>query len=180
VRQIPLHSSGAASRWTALLLAHVWRDTLACRALSSGRITALGVTRNLPHGTLAGGRDLFLYYALFSGALGYAVEWLSYPMGHEVCPRPLLAEFDATQAEEFDCVGVLGQQAGVGDEVGLLVGDLVGYEQIVPCQECRYCLLGQYQMCQPHHVYGFHQVTQVEKLSVYAVNKICNFYSCNI
>ena len=43
---------------------------------------------------------------------------------------------------------------------GIGIGDLTVSEQIVPCAECRYCLRGNYQMCVPHHVYGFHQVTQ--------------------
>jgi len=48
---------------------------------------------------------------------------------------------------------------GAGELHGVQVGDLTVSEQIVPCQTCKYCRHGQYQMCIPHHVYGFHQVT---------------------
>jgi hypothetical protein len=27
----------------------------------------------------------------------------------------------------------------------------------VPCQKCRYCLIGEYQMCPDHLLFGFHQ-----------------------
>ena len=37
------------------------------------------------------------------------------------------------------------------------VGDLVIAEQIVPCQKCRFCLIGQYQMCPDHLLFGYHQ-----------------------
>jgi len=48
---------------------------------------------------------------------------------------------------------------GAKDLHGVEVGDLTVSEQIVPCGECKYCGNGNYQMCVPHHVYGFHQVT---------------------
>ncbi len=28
----------------------------------------------------------------------------------------------------------------------ILIGDLVVAEQIIPCQKCRYCLIGEYQV----------------------------------
>lgn len=37
------------------------------------------------------------------------------------------------------------------------VGDRVVSEQIVPCWDCRYCDRGEYWMCQPHKMYGFHR-----------------------
>merc|ERR1711971_53666 len=48
---------------------------------------------------------------------------------------------------------------GAAELHGVAVGDLTVSEQIVPCQDCKYCGTGNYQMCVPHHVYGFHQVT---------------------
>ena len=47
---------------------------------------------------------------------------------------------------------------GAGEKHGVKIGDLTVSEQIVPCKDCRYCQNGNYQMCIPHHVYGFHQV----------------------
>ena len=53
---------------------------------------------------------------------------------------------------------------GVVDEVGegtaghagrFAVGDRVIAEQIVPCQDCRYCRTGKYWMCEVHNIYGF-------------------------
>lgn len=35
------------------------------------------------------------------------------------------------------------------------VGDRLISEQIVPCEECRYCKRGEYWMCERHDVYGF-------------------------
>lgn len=45
---------------------------------------------------------------------------------------------------------------GPGAETrGVVVGDRVISEQIVPCWECRFCNRGQYWMCQKHDLYGF-------------------------
>ena len=64
-----------------------------------------------------------------------------------------------TPGHEFSGrVVALGE--GAVDLHKVTLGDLTVSEQIVPCAECRYCLRGDYQMCVPHHVYGFHQVTQ--------------------
>jgi len=41
----------------------------------------------------------------------------------------------------------------------LALGDQVVSEQIVPCQQCRYCRRGHYWMCQVHDIYGFRQAT---------------------
>ncbi|SEI89043.1 2-desacetyl-2-hydroxyethyl bacteriochlorophyllide A dehydrogenase [Bhargavaea ginsengi] len=35
------------------------------------------------------------------------------------------------------------------------IGDRVISEQIVPCEECRFCKRGQYWMCEKHDLYGF-------------------------
>ncbi len=49
---------------------------------------------------------------------------------------------------------------GAGQKYGLSLGDLAISEQIVPCWECRFCLRGQYWMCdRKHDVYGFRQRT---------------------
>ena len=50
VAKAPLHSTGHASRLTALLLAHIGSTMLACRALSAGRLTGLGATRGFTTG----------------------------------------------------------------------------------------------------------------------------------
>jgi len=49
---------------------------------------------------------------------------------------------------------------GAGEKHGISLGDQVTSEQICPCDVCRYCERGAYQMCIPHDVYGFHQCTQ--------------------
>jgi len=48
-------------------------------------------------------------------------------------------------------------EAGPGAEVhfGVSIGDCVIAEQIVPCDKCRYCVSGQYHMCEVHHIFGF-------------------------
>jgi erythritol/L-threitol dehydrogenase len=49
---------------------------------------------------------------------------------------------------------------GAGEKRGLAIGDRAISEQIVPCWECRFCLRGQYWMCdRKHDVYGFRQRT---------------------
>jgi threonine dehydrogenase-like Zn-dependent dehydrogenase len=54
-------------------------------------------------------------------------------------------------------VAALGE--GASEKYGLALGDVAISEQIVPCWDCRYCLRGQYWMCQRHDVYGFRQRT---------------------
>ncbi len=49
---------------------------------------------------------------------------------------------------------------GAGEKYGLAVGDRAVSEQVVPCGECRYCRSGDYWMCMPHDIYGFHQNSQ--------------------
>jgi erythritol/L-threitol dehydrogenase len=44
---------------------------------------------------------------------------------------------------------------GAAEKHGVQLGDRVVAEQIVPCEECRFCRNGQYWMCQVHHIFGF-------------------------
>ena len=39
------------------------------------------------------------------------------------------------------------------------IGDQCIAEQIVPCNKCRLCEKGDYNMCMPHNIYGFRQAT---------------------
>ena len=39
------------------------------------------------------------------------------------------------------------------------VGQRVVAEQIVPCRACRYCVRGDYHVCEPHHIFGFKHAT---------------------
>jgi erythritol/L-threitol dehydrogenase len=50
---------------------------------------------------------------------------------------------------------VVALGAGAAEKYGLAIGDMAASEQIVPCWKCRYCLRGQYWMCQQHDIYGF-------------------------
>ena len=50
---------------------------------------------------------------------------------------------------------VLALGEGAGAKYNLSIGDHVVSEQIVPCGGCRFCLRGQYWMCQQHDIYGF-------------------------
>lgn len=64
-----------------------------------------------------------------------------------------------TPGHEF--VGeVVALGEGAAEKYGLKIGNLAVSEQIVPCWECRFCLRGQYWMCdRKHDVYGFRQRT---------------------
>lgn len=42
---------------------------------------------------------------------------------------------------------------------GVEPGDRVVAEQIVPCEECRYCQRGLYWLCRRNDIFGFHQAT---------------------
>src|SRR5882757_2284231 len=55
---------------------------------------------------------------------------------------------------------VVAIDAAAETKWGVRSGDRVVSEQIVPCEECRYCRRGQYWLCQPHKIYGFKQATQ--------------------
>lgn len=50
---------------------------------------------------------------------------------------------------------VVGLGAGAAERHGVQIGDRVVAEQIVPCNECRFCRSNQYWMCQRHHIFGF-------------------------
>src|SRR5918911_1395472 len=72
--------------------------------------------------------------------------------------RPAWAETDVIPGHEF-----VGEVVELDDEAAqrwnIAVGDRVVSEQIVPCWKCRYCLGGNYHMCQPHDLYGFKRRT---------------------
>ncbi|CAM3706288.1 alcohol dehydrogenase catalytic domain-containing protein [Deinococcus frigens] len=65
--------------------------------------------------------------------------WVKAPMipGHEFVGRAVEVGENVTRKGEFR------------------VGDRLISEQIVPCEECRYCKRGEYWMCQKHDIYGF-------------------------
>lgn len=49
-----------------------------------------------------------------------------------------------------------GHIVEIGKNVtGFRIGDRIAVEQIVPCEECRFCKNGNYWMCQPHNIFGF-------------------------
>ncbi|MBB4120965.1 alcohol dehydrogenase catalytic domain-containing protein [Martelella radicis] len=73
--------------------------------------------------------------------------------------RPAYCESDVIPGHEF--VGeVVELGEGAGEKYELSVGDHAVSEQIVPCGKCRFCQSGDYWMCQPHDIYGFHRETQ--------------------
>ena len=51
----------------------------------------------------------------------------------------------------------MGEGAGAKHDVSL--GDRVVAEQIVPCEQCRFCKSGEYWMCTRHHIFGFKHQT---------------------
>ncbi|MCX6437313.1 MAG: alcohol dehydrogenase catalytic domain-containing protein [Actinobacteria bacterium] len=72
--------------------------------------------------------------------------------------RPAYAETEVIPGHEF-----VGEIAQIDEEAskrwGVVVGDRVVAEQIVPCEECRYCKRGEYWMCAPHGIFGFKRKT---------------------
>lgn len=50
-------------------------------------------------------------------------------------------------------VAALGE--GAAERHGVAPGDHVVAEQIIPCNRCRFCLRGQYWMCEAHVIFGF-------------------------
>lgn len=68
--------------------------------------------------------------------------------------RPAYVERGVIPGHEFvGQIAALG--AGADARWGVVEGDRVVSEQIVPCWSCRYCLRGSYHMCAPHRIYGF-------------------------
>ena len=63
-------------------------------------------------------------------------------------------ETPVTAGHEF-AGEVVALGKGSAEKYGLAVGDHVVSEQIVPCGTCRFCVRGQYWMCQKHDIYGF-------------------------
>lgn len=75
---------------------------------------------------------------------GAAMFW-----GDETQPSWVKAPF--IPGHEF-----VGTVAAVGENVkGYEIGERLAADQIVPCQECRFCRDGHYWMCQPHEIFGF-------------------------
>jgi threonine dehydrogenase-like Zn-dependent dehydrogenase len=68
--------------------------------------------------------------------------------------RPAWAERDRVAGHEFVGTVVQGDDAALTKR-GVGLGDRIACEQIVPCWECRYCLMGAYWMCAPHDMFGF-------------------------
>ena len=68
--------------------------------------------------------------------------------------RPAWAETEVIPGHEF-----VGEVIEIDDDAstrwGVQKGDRVVAEQIVPCDECRYCKRGEYWMCGPHNMFGF-------------------------
>jgi threonine dehydrogenase-like Zn-dependent dehydrogenase len=68
--------------------------------------------------------------------------------------RPAWAQKEVTPGHEFVGTIVSGGEVALARH-GLELGDRIACEQIVPCEECRYCQRGQYWMCGPHDMFGF-------------------------
>jgi len=47
---------------------------------------------------------------------------------------------------------------GAAEHFGVSIGDRVIAEQIVPCDQCRFCRSGKYWMCEVHNIFGFQRV----------------------
>jgi erythritol/L-threitol dehydrogenase len=58
--------------------------------------------------------------------------------------------------EFFGTVETLGEDAA--KHFGVALGERVIAEQIVPCEQCRYCRSGSYWMCEVHNIFGFQRV----------------------
>lgn len=68
--------------------------------------------------------------------------------------RPAWAERGRIAGHEFVGTVVSGDDEAFNKR-GVSIGDRIACEQIVPCWECRYCLMGAYWMCGPHDMFGF-------------------------
>ena len=67
--------------------------------------------------------------------------------------------------EFFGVVDDLGE--GSAAHFGVAPGDTVIAEQIVPCDQCRFCRSGQYWMCEVHNIFGFQRVVADGGMSEY-------------
>ncbi|NIZ90148.1 zinc-binding dehydrogenase, partial [Kineococcus rubinsiae] len=72
--------------------------------------------------------------------------------------RPAWAETMTSPGHEFTG-RIVEIDAEASARWGVVEGDRVVAEQIVPCWNCRYCDRGQYHMCQPHDMFGFKRRT---------------------
>jgi erythritol/L-threitol dehydrogenase len=56
----------------------------------------------------------------------------------------------------------IGEVVAIGDRAkikyGLALGDMAIAEQIVPCGTCRFCVSGDYWMCEEQHIYGHQKI----------------------
>lgn len=50
---------------------------------------------------------------------------------------------------------VVALGSGAGERHNVKIGDHVIAEQLIPCNECRFCQRGQHHMCVPHTIFGF-------------------------
>lgn len=106
-----------------------------------------------------GPREVLVKVIAAGICVGDAKCYSGAPMFWGDANRKPYAETDVIPGHEF--VGqVVALGTGAQAHHGLKLGDFAVSEQIVPCEECRYCREGAYWMCQPHDLYGFHRVTQ--------------------
>ena len=68
--------------------------------------------------------------------------------------RPPWVQQGVIAGHEFVGTVVAGDDEALAKR-SVSLGDRVACEQIVPCWECRYCLMGAYWMCAPHDMFGF-------------------------
>lgn len=68
--------------------------------------------------------------------------------------RAAWAQTGVTPGHEFVGTIITGDDEAEAKH-GVAEGDRVVCEQIVPCEECRYCRRGEYWMCGPHDMFGF-------------------------
>lgn len=68
--------------------------------------------------------------------------------------RPPYVETPVTPGHEFSGV-VVGMGEGAAERHRVAIGDTVVAEQIVPCEDCRYCSRGMYWLCVKAQVFGF-------------------------
>jgi L-iditol 2-dehydrogenase len=63
---------------------------------------------------------------------------------------------------------------GAAERHGVQLGDRVVAEQIIPCNECRFCRNNQYWMCQRHHIFGFKEAAHggMAKYNLYPANAL--------